>query len=201
MRLFLGFSSVVVLGFAACGGAIVSSAGTAGGGGSVGHGGGGGSVSPGDAGDAGGDDGSDASDASDGGSVFTTTCEDLTDCCAPYLAACADAGGVYEYCNSSECTPGPGGPCLPAAMPAQGEFACSAIACDVGEVCVYERPSTDGCSSHRCMAPPSACASPATCACLQANAAAWLGSGDPPSSPLSCSVDAAGNPSVSYLGE
>jgi hypothetical protein len=140
-------------------------------------------------------------DASIGdGSIFSYPCFDLTSCCLDYRAACADAGGTLEYCNSSMCTPGPPydvpapGQCLPLAAPAAGKFVCEELSCNVGEVCGYKQPYADGCSQHQCLTPPAACVGSLTCACLQANLMGWLST----SGPVQCSADASGNITLTY---
>jgi hypothetical protein len=137
----------------------------------------------------------DAATDTDASSPFTTACLDnqsADDCCHKYRAACEAAGGSLEFCNSPSCTNGPPwngpmpGQCQPPPAPAPGKFACAALSCSVGEVCVYAHPQADGCSSHTCM---SLCAGTPTCACAQSA----LGQPN-----ISCTTDANGNLFVSF---
>ena len=129
------------------------------------------------------------SDAPDGdGSPFSGPCvPPPSGCCTAYQAACTAAGGFYEFCHYFSCIEPK--QCTPPLVPAPGKFACRSTSCNVGEVCEWQQPYADGCSTTGCEALPPACASTPTCACLMALSWHYLNS---------CSADADGNLTVAY---
>jgi hypothetical protein len=116
-------------------------------------------------------------------------------CCDPAFAqACEAAGGFMEHCQwAAGCWMTPGQICFPPPPPpTPAGFGCAGQTCAVGQVCVHSDPSGDGCTSSQCAAPPAACASDLTCTCLGSNWLLWENA----VGFESCSVDAAGNPTV-----
>jgi hypothetical protein len=99
----------------------------------------------------------------------------------PTPSACdTDYGSIEclcEKCGNEGGTCGDGcidadGPidkvCYHPRRPAADQFLCDGLLdCSVGEVCLYVRPDGDGCYVHKCVAPPPACSTDVTCACIK----------------------------------
>jgi len=111
-----------------------------------------------------------------------------------FASQCEEEGGVLgDNCQDAGCGgSGYKATCFAAPpAPTANQFACDGLFnCTSGEVCHVTNPVADGCFEHECEAPPAACASDFSCACLEANATASV---------LDCAEDANGNPTLTTM--